>query len=77
MTMYEELINPENQKAIRARLIEVNKKSGKNIQELAAAMGLSPTTVRKFLVNEEKVVYSVISKILGWVEREESKDAQH
>ncbi len=70
---YKDLLNKNNQQVIRERLLAVNKKSGHSIPIMAKEMEISPTTLRRFLVEEKDAIYSVISKILGWVEHKESQ----
>jgi lambda repressor-like predicted transcriptional regulator len=70
---YKELLNQETQALIRARLLTVNRKTGHSIANMAQRMSISPTTLRSFLVDEKKAIYSVISKILGFVEEQELK----
>ena len=70
---YKELLDKKNQDAIRERLLIVNRKTGLSIAKMAAQMGISPTTLRSFLVDEKKAIYAVISKILGFIEQHENK----
>ncbi len=70
---YKELLDENNQNVIRERLLTVNRKTGLSIAKMAAQMGISPTTLRSFLVDEKKAIYAVISKILGFVEQHETE----
>jgi lambda repressor-like predicted transcriptional regulator len=70
---YKELLDKKNQDAIRERLLTVNRKAGLSIAKMAQEMSISPTTLRSFLVDEKKAIYTVISKILGFVEQHEIK----
>ncbi len=68
---YKELLDKKNQDAIRERLLIVNRKTGLSIAKMSAQIGISPTTLRSFLVDEKKAIYAVISKILGFIEQHE------
>jgi lambda repressor-like predicted transcriptional regulator len=70
---YKELLEKGVQDAIRERLLTVNKKKGLSIPRMAKLIGVNQKTLHKFLAEEEEVVYAVISKILGWIEQEESQ----
>jgi plasmid maintenance system antidote protein VapI len=70
---YKELLHRDVQGIIRERLLDVSKKQRLSIPRMAKLIGVNQKTLHKFLAEEEEVTYSVIAKILTWVEQEESQ----
>lgn len=68
---YKELM--EQQKAVRTRVLSIMTKENKSILAMAKDMELSPTTLRRWLIKEEDVIFRVFTQILNYCQKKESE----
>jgi predicted transcriptional regulator len=60
-----------SQPEFRHRLLQILKRSGFNINDAAKEMGISPITLKSFLVDEINITHSALSKIFVYIEKKE------
>lgn len=59
----------ENQERIREQLYEKFKENPQSMRELARKIGISPITLKRFLLEAHDVDYMPLLKIVNWLER--------
>jgi hypothetical protein len=70
---YRTLMSPQGIRRAQERLMAVVQKEPKSIEHLAIDIGISIATLRNFMINDKKVDFVNVCKILNFIEKQETK----